>query len=523
MDSLSRRVPASTVALAGGFAVLALGYLVWVWSDQIAEFGGDSSMYMLMARHYSPFWPHSDALEQMVRGAVYPPLFPFLVGLLGGGMLGAHLLVWACLLMAFWCLYAWLRQEGLGQAQSAWATAVFALMPGTCFLAFNIWSENPYLLLSLVAILCERRAGLAGAAAPRLRLAAAAIAAAGLTRAAALPLLSAYAVHLLLSRPRHWPWLLALAWTPPVLWVCWSKLHHSGASGYFEQWMNVYGQHPFAALATQLQTESRAIRDSWMLAWLGKSDAPPAMVYPVLAAGGICVVGCLWRLARLKFDAIYASLYLVQLLLWPFRAEAPRLSYVVIPVLLAQGLLLLRSNGAVWARTFGHALLAVLSLIMLPGLFLTLNRFAARLPPSLEAARHTADYYSDDRGRAMTDAAAYTGILDNLRDLDHLLPRGECIFAIKPALVTLYSGRLAVAPPQSSVPDKVFEQGLRQCSYDYLMASASPAYPETLYPLQRLGSRATPLMNASTRHGDSVTIYAILVRIDGAAGSGTLR
>ncbi len=317
-----------------GYLGLCLAYAVWVWSDEISDLIGDSAMYMLMARTLSPFYPHSDVLALAVHGTMYPPLFPIVIGLLGGSKLAAHLVPAFTLLAAIWCFYSWMRHEGLGRPVSAWLAAIFALMPGTYLLTLNIWTENPYLLLSFIAILALNCAD--DSAKPRpglLWIAAVAVAVAALTRAAALPLLAAFIIHLLLRRPRHWLGLVLTRALPFVVWVAWSKLHQTGI---------------------------------------------------------LCLVACLRRLLQLRFDAIYASVYMPLLLVWPFPAEATRLSYALIPVLLVETFSMVRALGtrqALIARMHPVSILGALTLAILPALLLTLHRFLEPLPQELAPSR----------------------------------------------------------------------------------------------------------------------------------------
>lgn len=500
-----------------GYICLCLVYFIWAWSDEISDLGGDSAMYMLIARHFSPFYPASLVLSTAVQGTVYPPLFPFLIGLLGGSMLAAHLLVAAALLASLPCLYAWLRREGLEPPASVWTVAIFALMPGTYFLALNIWTENLYLLLSLIAILAENHAGTSGNGRPTLRwIAAAAVAAATLTRAAALPLLAAFVIRLLVTRPRRWPWLVVASTAPFALWSAWGMLHRSGISGYLSQWSASYGHHPLAAMAAQMSLESRLLAFSWLQAWLGQHEAVPALslLCLVTVVAIICLFGWLRRLTGLHFDAIYVALYALLLLVWPYPGEAGRLGYVLIPVLLVQGVLLLRFIESKLGKHVAHHLpalfLGAFTFAILPTLFLTTRRFSEPLPPGLEAGRRIAEYYQDKRPFALYYAEELTGTLKGLRDVNLVVPNSECIFATKPSLVALYADRISYIPPLSSASGEQFEHDMGKCRYAYLVSGTSTTFRQPMYPLDRLGERAQPLYVITDSDGFK---FAILVEI----------
>lgn len=501
-----------TLLIVLGYGTLGLVYLCWVWSADIGDLFGDGSIYMLMARHFSPFYAHSEVLTEAVAGVTYPPLFPLLIGLLGGSMLAGHLLVAAALLASFWCLYQWLRDEGVGRIASACAVAVFALRPGTYFLALKIYTENPYLLFSLIAILAESRADKSR---PALRwAAAAAVAAASLTRTAALPLLAAFILRMLLRRPRQWIGLVALSAVPFAAWAIWSLLHRAGIYGYFDQLHGAYHRDPLAALTDQLKIESRRIWVAWLQTWLGGDRSSVVPAYLIVAFGALGLIACARRLLSLRFDAIYVAIYLVLLLLWPYPFEAERLSYVVVPVLMVQALSLLNFVPDRYAaRPVTALIVGMLLLAVLPALFLTAHRFMDPLPPQLAGARHTEPYYAADPRIAMQAARIYGASLDVLGRAAGIVGERECIFGTRNNLVTLYSGRNSDVPPGDSATQDAFEQGIGRCRFAFLLAYTSPNFAEALYPLGRLGERANLVDADSSRIGADVSIFAGLVEI----------
>jgi hypothetical protein len=506
--SASRRAW-SVVLLTIGYACLCAGYLAWVWSHDITDLGGDSAMYVLLGRHFSPFFAPSPVLETMVRGTAYPPLFPFLIGLSGGGLLAGHLLAAASLLGALPCLAGWLRAEGVKLSVSAWTATLFALMPATYFLTLNIWTENTYLLFCLVAILAEQRAS-----APDDRrshwwwTAAAAVAAATLTRSAALPLLAAFLLRLLLVRPGRWPVFAALSCAPFAIQAGWSWMHQSGVSNYLAQWSGSYSGHAMDQLWAQLRQESYLAGVSWIRAWLGQDLVRTPALHVLAGIGVVCLLGWLRRLRQLRFDALYTLLYAMLLLAWPFPAEAARLSYVLIPVLLASGVLLFQEarHPPLWHGAI--VLLGALSIIALPTLLITAQRFMEPLPENLEPARHLEEYYGDNRPLAMFDAEEFTATLQGLRDIVQVVPATDCIFSTKPSLVALYSERISLAPPPVASPDESFNRLIGTCHYAYLRAATSPSFAEPMYPMRRLGQRARTLY--ATTDANNFTFTALI-------------
>ena len=519
-SGVSRSMPAALLGhlpLLAAFVCLSVAYFIWGWSNDISDFQGDSSVYMLAARYFSPFWPSSPVFAEFAKNMAYPPLFPLLIGLLGGSLLAGHLLVIVTLLAGILCLYAWLRLEGLAAATSACACLVFALMPGTYLQALNIWTENPYLFLSLLAIVLETRAEMAGSNRPALRWGASiATAAAGLIRAAALPLMCAHTIRLAIIRPRHWGALITAIWAPFALWVTWGKFHRPPGLGYAAQWASSYAHDPIGTMIHQIGTEITLVLRSWAQAWLADGSGG-SLHYVILAAGATCGLGCLWRLAKLRFDALYVALYAILLLVWPFPAEARRLSYVLIPPLLVQGLLLLHGLGRKRRESgkalFPALLLGALAVAILPSLILTLHRFNEPLLPELAAARHIEDWYGDDSEKASNSARSFTLILGDLHHTEELVPDSECIFAIKPSVISLYLDRLSYTPPPISADTDAFERGIKKCKYAYLLTYISPSFAEPYYPLNRLNGRISPLSVAEDGEGTQKKTFSALVEI----------
>jgi hypothetical protein len=206
-----RRCMTSARAIAGGslralaFLVLAVAYLIWGWSSVLGDFGGDNAVYLLTAQYLSPYAPASDLAAQFARGSAFPPLFPLLLALTGGGesLLTAHIVTVSCLLVAFLLYFLWVREE----TSSPWAafavTACFALLPGTYLQALSVLSENLYLALCITAFFGACRWEKSGKP-DWLILSAFAVSAACLTRGAGIALLAAFVAYLWLKRiPRR--------------------------------------------------------------------------------------------------------------------------------------------------------------------------------------------------------------------------------------------------------------------------------------------------------------------------------
>jgi hypothetical protein len=473
----------------GGLGVLAALYFAWAICDRLTDLGGDSATYMLMARAWSPFVAANPIFTQAANGAIYPPLFPILIGLLGGGFAAAHALVAGSLLVAITIYYLWLRETGLGAGLSTAAVLLFAALPGTYLIALNIWSENTYLCWSLLALLAASRVQCDSTRRQAWWWAAtAATVAALLTRSAGVPLLLTFTIFTVVRRQLNWRAMLLVAWVPYLLWSIWTRLHGSGMSFIVRELQNSYGVDPWSHLATQISSETQVLIVAWFGLWFGAPASWPLLAV-VAAFGLLCVVGLTVRLGQGHFDAVYCALYLALLLVWPWPSEASRLLYVVIPILLGHGMWLLdRLSRRLRPRLqlAAHGVLAgLLTLAVLPSLAVCLQRRLQDVPIDAAAIKHSAGYYSDfatDRQVAI----ATMQLVDDIPSLARRVPPSDCVFAIKPSAIMLLAERMSLGPPPPGSDDIGFDRLLHQCRYAYLVKGQSATIPYAFYPRERL-------------------------------------
>ena len=502
-----------------GFLSLTVIYYALGWSHELSSAGGDSAGYLLAAQYFSPYQPASPILIEYSKQIIYPPLFPWMLALTGGGesTLVAHVVVMTFLLLAILVLYLWLRYESLSVWLSAAVSLIFALLPTTYQLSLDIWTEDPYIFFSLLAIMgvcIATRKDM-----PQwLWLAAFAVACATLVRTAALSLLLAFWFFLAARRPKNYLYLMAVSALPFVLWAVISSSTQVGLSGYTHSWLKVYLTTPLLTLLShQLYTESLALYDIWQFGWLGGSE-PPVLVFVVTAFGAICIAGWLYRLRYLKFDAIYVAIYLAMVFAWPNPAPL-RYYYVVTPVLLAQGFLLVVGLAQNKLRIgnpamVGAALAVILLLTLLPTLVINGRYFLQEVPPEIRSGKHIAEWFDDNRKTAVLSAYFHARMISHLKEINALIPENECVYAIKPTLVTFYSRRSSYGPPRIEVSDQEFWRGMEKCRYAYFLPFESPSYGGvSFYPLSRLGNRAKIISTKKIDPNDSFPPVGMLAEI----------
>ena len=477
--------------------LIAIVYAGLGWVNQISSLGGDSAGYLLAAHYYSPYQPANDVISTYGQQIFYPPLFPIILALFGGGdhIIVAHEIVIVFLLVAMALLYLWARAEKLSMPIGGAIVMVFALMPATYLTSFPVWTENPYLMFSLLAVFALARET------PSQRmwlLAAVAVSAALLIRIAALPLAFAFIVYLLWRRPPRIFLLAGIALVPFAIWMMAGTTMDSGAGVYLSHLQGKYHDNPLGFFLAQLIVESKALLGAWLYAWLGDSPTPVSKLI-VYAFGIVALLGWLDRLRILKFDAIYVAAYLIVLFVWPHPEEALRYSYVLFPLLLLYGFLILLRVPAIISNPRAHVfasmgIFALLAISMAPTLMLNIRYYTLELATEYSDNKHTAEWYSNDRRQAEAQAIFRTRLLNHLATLSSQIAAKDCVFAIKPTIVTLYTQRTSYASPKSFKSDDEFWKETAKCRYVYVLPFASPSYHEAFYPLSRLGPR-TPCLS----------------------------
>lgn len=471
------------------FLALAAIYLAWTASDELADFGGDNAYYLLIARHFSPYSPPSLAAEFFFKNSLYPPMFPLLLALTGGGesTLAAHLVTTGCLIGVFLALYWWAVSVGIGRGIAVFATLLFALLPGTYMQALSVHSENLYVMFCLGAMLAVTRAETTKEI-RWLYYAAVFTALASVTRSAGLSLVLAFVVYLVIWRPKAWGRLAVLATVPMTLWKLFGGEQQVGYASAFAE--------KFAGMGF-IDAVERYARNQIEVFWYGwysnfSDSAIGAIVMAVI--GLVWLSGLLSRLRRGRFDGLYAAMYLGLILTWPFPAEMSRLIFVIVPVALVQILMFLQRLPPLPVARIGSAwsVLALLAafLIALPSLVLTATRFSEPLPDGLDRWRRNVDWYVIDRRKALAGVIFSNQLAQHLRSIKDQAPSEACLYGIKPSIIGYYADRKSLVPPREKLDDRAFHAALQEggCRYFYLSGFVSPSYATPYYPLQRLGA-----------------------------------
>lgn len=475
--------------------LVALAALVISWgsSSILAAFGGDNAVYWMTASHYSPWSQSAPYQEHFAATSIYPPLYPLLLGLAGGGesLLAAHQLT-AAFLAATLPLVYWLARH-LGM------TASSALLIVVCFLAARITlmeavqlhSEHLFTLLSLAAISLT----LAAADHPsqqrtRLALAVVFVALAYLTRTFALALAAAFVVSVVMQRrPGRW-WAAAAVVLAIVVW----NIAASGENRYFNAMLSLYSDAGYGA---RLASNGEWFWRKWT--WCFGQDAlngyRPNLA---LVIGALCLFGSALRARDFHIDGLYVGAAAALTLIWPYPAEYERLFYPLLPILFCHGVMASRYLVAKSSMPAAKSLaaIAVIGLVIaceLPFAILFAGRLSEPLPAADYAPyRRSPAWYDAEPGTAIASVAYQHSVSSALKDIaaSGLIPNGECMRAIKASIATVHIESQVHGMPRATTNQALAEQFDRDpCKYLFMTLAASPSFPEPFFPYQRLGDR----------------------------------
>ena len=344
-------------------------------------------------------------------------------------------------------------------------------------------------------------------------IAAGSLVAATLTRSAGISLLAAFVLYLLLHRPPSFLRVIAVAAAPMILWNIFSG-HET--QGYIASFVEKYKTDPVTMLLQDLADGSRVIWYGWVSNFAGSGIAQPLTGF----LGVLCLIGMGQRVYLRKLDGFYAAAYLVLILAWPFPAEMQRFLFVITPVLLVQGILLVEQFPKMRVATTDlrlvYILFAAVFIIVIPDLALTCKRFVTPMPEELADYRRSSGWYYLDPDEARISVAKSKALATHMQSLQTIVPQGECIYAIKPSIVGYFSGHVSLVPPRPYLNPAAFDAYLKKtnCRFFYMIGISSPSFSDAYYPLQRLREslKVTSMAQATDHQAVPAGILAEWVR-----------
>ena len=475
---------ASTVVLTG-LALLLTAFTMW-WAGSgtlLADFGGDNAVYFLTASHYSPYGaPHAAAAE-FAANSIYPPLYPWLLALTGGGtsLAAAHRVTALIIVLVGFAVYALARALGLSRLEAIAIVVLSALARISLLEGLELHSEHLYLALWLAAatLLADDTPP------PRaVALAAIAIGAAYLTRSFGITMVASFGLWLLLRRPPR-AWLAALLVVLPVLYLV---ITHHGNARYAQSFVELYQR---LGVLARLVANLRAVLPSWQGVF-GELGQPGFLPLLPVAVALLASVGLTTRLRHWRFDSLSVPAYVALMIVWPYPAEYQRMCYPLLPFALIYAVLGMRALAPRVNARYGAALPLLFGLAAVAPFALLVQSRLVTTPadPLLAPYVRSSPWFEPDPAAAFPTLAYHRAITEALADIGKpgRLPPTACLVSTKPAVAALYSGLLADGYPPFALSDETLRERLAsgRCGYLFIMMNASPSFPQYYYPYQRL-------------------------------------
>lgn len=364
-------------------------YLLWffndfAWFDGLTSIANDSVNYLVMARHYSPWFDETPAIASAWRYEDFPIFFPLVLALTGAShsIYWAHVLVSLFSLASLPLLYLFARKKLKSGVYAILVVLITGLSAGYIFAAQGILSESLYFFLSLLILMqINRKDGRYHAVLTGVLLALLL-----LTRTIGMAMALALAMTLLIDYIRdkrlsvNKVTALIIAC---IVYACFKlTLGPETTSHYYDVLrVGVAGDKDIAALFTNnLLGLMDAWRTYWLIYW---HDGTWLLQSLVLALGALFIVAPAIVIYFRSDNVVawYALIYLSVIVVWPHPGQMVRLLMPVIPVLLVvsvQAVLVLvdrRNPGAVTNKAITVALVSFL-LVILPAQGFVNNRVA---------------------------------------------------------------------------------------------------------------------------------------------------
>lgn len=501
--------------LCSGFGIF---YLVFTHGDLSAGFTSDDAVYLLLADLYSFGTATQLPVYQIVREqALFPPLFPMLLGLSGGGsadLAQSSLITVSCLVLALALAALWIMQQLRNPLAALLPAAALFLMPGTLVLSQEIWSEFLFMVwLYLILIIAGRDSEIKH----HWLILSVLIALTTLTRTAGVALIPPFLLLLYRSRGQgRRSWLPAMissvpfvAWYLPREWLRESP----GYTRTLTLGLQDTGSSLLHALMSKLTALFESLR--WLFATVESNSiqtgyAGVVLILLLLVAGTVFFQ----RLKELRFDALFCASYVGMVMVWPYAEVyyVSRLIYPVIPLFLLYAMLGMLRPGRNGKTHYPLAAVFIFSFAVVagPSLQQIVSRGLAEVEPGLKPYRNDRTWMlAPEPNPAMLQNIRF--IVETLGDrIPNTVSEQDCLYAFQPPFVMLHTKRVSGVLPPPDVSDEQFKRDTTACRYIVALPITDLAghIPE-YYPLQRTGDDYT--QTAYYQHSDAQSGTAVFL------------
>lgn len=466
------------------FIVISIIYVQWTWTGVIGQFGGDNAWYLHTAKFLSPYSLHTEATLYFAKYSPYPPLVPIILALSGGAesIYVAHLVTVLFLLGSFVLLYIWASRVIDSKMAAIGVVLVFASSSMTYMHALEILSENYYLFFCLLSLVLVEYARKREAEFRVLMLASLLAGAAVLVRSIGVSMICAFVIYIWINHPVAWRGRLYVILFSPLLLSKSLNFKVDNSSSYVDMMSDKLST--FNSLS-DVTAHFYAHIERFIYAWVnlfGVSTTGGIIIVGV--TGILSVVGLAVRIKGKHLDGLYVLMYFLVILLWPFAFEAERYLYPVVAIMIVHGIYIIHITIN---RTKIFFLIAILA-SNAPAVAWTYGRYAEDLPDKYSAYRHTSIWYRNKRQVDYRGIVMVQTLTEAMQAIKQVVPEDQCVYAIKPSIVGLFSERVSIQPPLQRLSDQEFSQAVEDigCRYFITLPFPSITYSVPFYPIKRI-------------------------------------
>lgn len=517
--------------------VLVAGLLIYGWvawrGDAVIGFS-DSIDYLLMADFYHG-WLRGEYPAQasaVFRGTRFPPLFPLILGVFGGGTHNQHaayITSSGLVIASALCLWWWIFADTASRTKASFVALATLTYPGFFLLALLPVSEPLCIAMMAMAFALLSQRELTTS---RLVTAAMIIGMSVLARTAMLALLIALPCWLATRRDFSWQkfWLpTALAWAPATLWFLYR--YWLGADSYTNRITPDAMSEKLGGFPELLWLQPYRLFDAAVSNWGAASDSLFLTLSTALITL-LAIIGCIVRLRDNKLDAWFLPAYIGMILLWPFPFELPRFLVVIFPCVLicvisaadkvTRAIQLRRPQFSQHAGI--GSVIALIALCAIPTHLKYFHR--ATLPIDEALSPHVREAYffeaktDEEAIRAAEVATRFIALAKHLREV---MADDECVYSTVSKMVSLYGGVPSLDYPFDLKDVDDARSRLIDCHF-FLLISLEVATFDVppMYPINLMSGWVDPvLVSKMNIAGQELIAVALLERKheDGASES----
>jgi hypothetical protein len=514
----------SAADLAAFALVVLLATLIHGWiasHDYYVTTFTDSMDYLFMAEFYRHTFHGGDLgdLVRFYRVTRFPPLFPLLIGIAGGGIDQQQIA--ACVsaaiaILAVAAVWWWIRAELRSSLAATLVALALLAFPYHFILNLSPVSEPLGILLmaTVFTLLATPQPSRS-----RLLLAGLLIGITPLARTAMLPLAIAFVIWLSIRRPLPWRQMVlpvAAAWIPILAWMAYRR--SMGAHSYTSYLTAEQFSSAGVVWPDMLWQQPLRLFNALVSAWGAEPSLWITAVTSTLCV--LAVAGCVLRISRNKLDGWFFAGYTALILIWPFPEEMTRFLVAVYPCIVLSCVTAARAlehlvgrPSAPWARV---AVAVLIAAACLPAVLKYAHRSTVTVPAELLGEKREPGFFlarTDDQARVSAEIYARARLL--LTEARELIPADQCMYALPAQLGSLYTRLRVFAYPLDLTDNSpASRERLSRCDY-FLVASWSTQQVKTypLYPMVTLeGWTEFVLMSRLQSEGRTYVASALLKR-----------